>query len=48
VRQVDGGRVIRIDFDSNVHDTLAWKFIPTQPYVKVGHFMENAIKPDFS
>ena len=35
VKPVDGGKVIRVDFTSSVHDEMPWKFKPTQRSVKV-------------
>jgi len=35
VKPVDGGKVMRIDFTSNVHSEMPWKFKPTQRFVKV-------------
>lgn len=35
IKPVEGGRVIRVDFSSNVHSAMPWKFTPTQPHVKV-------------
>ena len=32
---VDGAKIIRIDFASNVHSSMPWKFKPTQQSVKV-------------
>jgi cytochrome c oxidase assembly protein subunit 11 len=35
VKPVPGGKVIRVMFASQVHDTLNWKFTPTQKEVRV-------------
>lgn len=35
VKPVNGGKVIRVDFTGNVHDTLPWKFKATQNSVKL-------------
>jgi cytochrome c oxidase assembly protein subunit 11 len=35
VSPVEGSKMIRIYFSSNVHDTMPWKFFPTQQSVKV-------------
>jgi cytochrome c oxidase assembly protein subunit 11 len=35
VKPVPGGKVIRVDFASSVHDTMPWKFTPTQRNVRV-------------
>jgi cytochrome c oxidase assembly protein subunit 11 len=35
VRPVDGSNVIRVDFASNVHTSMPWKFQPSQRSVKV-------------
>jgi cytochrome c oxidase assembly protein subunit 11 len=35
LKPVEGGRLIRVTFDSTIGDVLPWSFIPTQPYVRV-------------
>lgn len=35
VHPVEGGKIVRVDFSSNVHSTMPWKFKPTQASVKV-------------
>eukprot|EP01034_Spumella_vulgaris_P028674 gene28674-35573_t len=35
VKPVDGAQIIKVHFDSNVHDTLPWTFKPTQHQVKI-------------
>lgn len=35
VKPVSGGKVLTVDFVSNVHDTLPWTFTPTQRKIKV-------------
>jgi len=35
VKPVDGGRVIRVDFTSNVHSTIPWDFRPTQKSLRL-------------
>jgi cytochrome c oxidase assembly protein Cox11 len=33
--QVDGGRIIRVEFVGSVHSAMPWSFRPTQHAVKV-------------
>jgi cytochrome c oxidase assembly protein Cox11 len=35
VKPVDGAQIIKVHFTCNVHDTMPWKFAPTQRQVKV-------------
>ena len=35
VKPVEGGRIVRVDFTSNVHSAMPWSFKPTQRNVKV-------------
>ena len=44
-QQVDGGKVIRIDFTCNVHSAMPWKFRPTQNSIKVT--VSTALPPPF-
>jgi len=35
IKPVDGGRVLRVDFTSSVHDTMPWSFKPTQRSIRL-------------
>lgn len=35
VKPVDGGKVLRVDFTSNVHSEMPWSFRPTQRSIKL-------------